>query len=312
MAWIAVCQKFFEAYVNFRVEGTAKHCIEHNDRNIEISFFDHGYNTSVELYCSKIHNGCMGFYNGTLRNTEKLIRMILWLALDVEEPDVYNIKASDPEEEYKELGDILVERYRNCYENELEEYWKGVGEVRFILKFHNRRILVFFYADPSWEPYCGYVNVDVHCLDTDLICTTFINQEEDNPDYLINLIQDMSLEPEITEFSITDSTREHDLIKEALIGRQIYNGPYIYRWPFKAHTLFWESETITDRYIILHKRRIRIQFNQKQNSLDITLNCLTTGKSYSLELPQTSSDEIMEEVCEELVYKIQELAWEFI
>ena len=56
MAWIVIYQKFFEAYVNFRVEGTAKHCIDHNNRNIEIYFFDHGDYTSVELYCSKICN----------------------------------------------------------------------------------------------------------------------------------------------------------------------------------------------------------------------------------------------------------------
>ena len=83
---------------------------------------------------------------------------------------------------------------------------------------------------------------------------------EDYLDDLVSLIQDMSLEPEIAEFCISDSTREHELIREALIGLETKHRRYIFRWPFFSPSSIMESTIITDRYITLHKRIIRIQF----------------------------------------------------
>lgn len=114
-AWVEVCQKFFEAYVEFRVENTEKNRIEHNCRQIEIAFFDCDCLISVEMYCPNIMRSVSGCYDGSAQNTEKLIRMILWLALDVEELEIFNIEAIESKEEYSELWDILVEKYCRCY-----------------------------------------------------------------------------------------------------------------------------------------------------------------------------------------------------
>lgn len=311
LTWIEVYQKFFEAYANFRAEGTAKHWIEHNDRKIELAFFDCGDFIQVEMYCPNIIRSLCGKYDGLAQNTEELIRMILWLTLDVEELDVYNIKASDSEEEYKELRDILVERYRKCYEDTNKEDWKDAGEESFIIELHGRRIHVYFYPCAIWDLY-EYVNILLYCLDTGINCSTGIEQEKDNPEKLIRMIQDMSLEPEIIEFNITDSIREHDLIRKALIGRQTENGIDRVRHPFSNPHLIWNGDVFVDRYLILHNRNIKVQYEVKEGYVDIIISCLTTGKSCSLVLYKHSNSKEIDDVCEEMVYKIQELAWEVV
>ena len=139
-----------------------------------------------------------------------------------------------------------------------------------------------------------------------------VDRAEDNPEYLINLIRDMALEPEIIEFSVSDSEWEHDLLRDALVGRKEEDLLYIVRHPFAGLHYIWEGDIIADRYFNLHDRLIKIQFKRNGSNLDIILNCLTTGKSYRLELSMESKREKIEEVCEEMIYRIQELAWEDI
>lgn len=310
-AWVKVCGEFFDAYVNFRLDGTSEHLIEHNGRKIEIYFFDHVSYTSVELYCPSTFKAMLGYYDGSAKYTKEIIRMILWLALNVEDLENYEINTFDLEEEHKKLRELLVQKVGLCYENDCAEYWKGIGEVSFILNLHNRRFHIYIYPDALWDTYSSVV-VDIYCFDTNLSCSMFISQTEDYLDDLVSLIQDMSLEPEIAEFCISDSTREHELIREALIGLETKHRRYIFRWPFFSPSSIMESKIITDRYITLHKRIIRIQFDQKEKYINIIVSCLTTGKTCSLELPKDSDYNELEEVYEELVYKIQELAWEFI
>lgn len=311
--YLEICQEFFEAYIKFRLEGTEEHWIKHNNRNIQINFFDHGDHVLVELRCSEILRSLSGLYDGSAQKTQELLRMILWLALDVEDLDVYEIKTSDPEEEYNELRDILVEKYRMCYEDTSEEYWKWkiTGGENFILELHDRQVNVYFTPHVMWEEY-GYIDVLIYCLDTGINCSMVVDQAEDNPEYLINLIRDMALEPEIIEFSVSDSEWEHDLLRDALVGRKEEDLLYIVRHPFAGLHYIWEGDIIADRYFNLHDRLIKIQFKQNGSNLDIILNCLTTGKSYRLELYMESKREKIEEVCEEMIYRIQELAWEDI
>ncbi|HPY84114.1 MAG TPA: hypothetical protein PLS20_03620 [Ruminococcus flavefaciens] len=308
-AWVDVSQKFFEAYIKFRLEGIQKHLIEHNNRNIEISFFDHVDFVSVELYCPEIIRSLSGCYDGSSQNTEELIRMILWLTLDVEELEEYKIQVTNSEEAFVELKDILVEKYGYCYEDTIEESWKGKGDVSFIIELYDRRINIYFTPHAMWEDN-GCIEVYLYCFDTGINCSMVVDQEEADTECLINLIHDMALEPEIIEFNISDSEWEHSLIRDALVGRLEDYGLHIVRYPFNSLHYIWEGDIIGARYIKIHNRLIQIQFEQNDDNLVIIPQCLTTGKSYELELPKESKRKEIEDLCEELVYKIQELAWE--
>lgn len=308
-AWVDVSQKFFEAYIKFRLEGIQKHLIEHNNRNIEISFFDHVGFVSVELYCPEIIRSLSGCYDGSSQNTEELIRMILWLTLDVEELEEYKIQVTNSKEAFVELKDILVEKYGYCYEDTIEESWKGKGNVSFIIELYDRRINIYFTPHTMWEDN-GCITVYLYCLDTGINCSMVVDQEEADTEYLINLIHDMALEPEIIEFNISDSEWEHSLIRDALVGRLEDYGLHIVRYPFNSLYYIWEGDIIGARYIKIHNRLIQIQFEQNDDNLVIIPQCLTTGKSYELELPKESKSKEIEDLCEKLIYKIQELAWE--
>ena len=80
--YVEMCREFFEAYIKFRLEGTEKHWIKNNNRNIQINFFDHGDFLTVKLYCPEVLKSLSGYYNHSARNTEEIIRMILWLVFD--------------------------------------------------------------------------------------------------------------------------------------------------------------------------------------------------------------------------------------
>ena len=308
-AWVDVSQKFFEAYVKFRLEGTEKHLIEHNNRNIEISFFDHVDFVSVEFNCSEIIRSLSGCYDGSSQNTEELISMILWLALDSEKLEEYKIQATNSEEAFVKLKDILVEKYRYCYEDTSGEPWKAKGDVSFIIELYDRRINVYFTHHGMWEEN-GWIEVYLYCLDTGINCSMVVDQEEADTEYLINLIQDMALEPEIIEFNVSDFEWEHSLIRDTLVGRLENYGLHIVRYPFNNLHYIWEGDVIGDRYFKIHNRLIKIQFEHNDSSLIIISKCFTTGKSYELELPKESNRMEVEDVCEELIYRIQELAWE--
>ena len=310
--WVDVSQKFFEAYINFRLEGTTEHCIEHNGREIKLSFYDESDYVLVIIGCSKIFREMDARYDGSSRNTEEIIRKILWFALDAEELEVYTVKASNTEEENKELSDLLAEKYRRCYDRyccSLKEYWKPEGEESFIIELHDRQIHVWFYPEGRWEE-LGYICASLYCLDTDNGCLITFSQTGDGADYLIRLIQDLSLEPEIIELNITDFEKEHNLIREALVGKVTERGLHRERVPFAVPCYIWEGDKIQDKFLNLHNRSIRIQFIPKAFHIDIIISCLTTGKTNSLSLPKDGKYEEINEICEEMVYKIQELAWE--
>lgn len=307
--YLEICQEFFEAYVKFRIEGVEAHWLKRNDRNIEIAFFDQGDFLKVNLYCPEIFKSLNGYYNHSAQNTEEIIRMILWLAFDAEKLYTYEIEENDYEKEYSKIKEILIERYCLCYDAIWEEdCWKGTGEERFIIKLNNKEIEVHFSPDAMWDAN-GFIDVTLFCLDTGRSCSTVVDQEEENPENIIRLIQDMALEPEIIEFSTADFEMEHKLLREALVGGQTAEGLHIYRYPF-CWVYTWDGAVKAERSIKLHNRHITIQFEHQGDYLDIILNCLTTGRSYALALPKQCRQ--IEEISEEFIWKIQELAWEAI
>lgn len=307
--WLELCQRFFEAYADFRVDGTESHWIVRNNRNIEIAFLDCGDRLKVKMYCPEVLRSLSGYYGRSTQNTEEIIRMLYWLAWEAGKKQTYVIKTASPEEEYQQLRNVLVNHYRLCYDATWEDdYWKETGVERLIIKLHGREIAVHFSPNVMWD--CnGYIDVSIYSFDTGRSCITFVQQKEKDPKGIIRLIQDMASEPDIIDFSTTDSEWEHDLLKEALVGGQTESGEYFTWCPFRCFD-GWNEYIQEERRFYLHNRDIRIQFDQQGDHIDITIDCPATGRSYAFELPKRRNNAQMEELIEKIIRRIQELAWE--
>ena len=192
--WTGIIQRFLEICIESRLECTEKQWIEINGRKIEVEFIDHDFYLTVQLYCSEVHRNLRSFYDYASCDTKKIISMILWLAFEAEELRVYDIEANDSEEEYNKLRDILVENYRNCYDAFWENnYWKETGEEIFIIRLCEHQIRVHFLLDyRSFKE--TYIDVSIICFDTGRISSTIINQKEENPRRIIEIIHDMASE----------------------------------------------------------------------------------------------------------------------
>lgn len=305
--WIEVCQMFFDAYVKFQIDGTEAHWYECNYRNIEIAFIDCGFFVKVQLYCPEVLRSLNGDYGWSAKNTEEIIRMLYWLAWEAEKRNSYIIKIAGPEEEYQQLRRILTEKYRLCYDAYWEEdYWKETGEERLIIKLYGREIEVHFSPNIMWDVN-GYIDAALFCCETGRSCSTVVQQEEEEPKELIQLIQDMASEPEILEFSTANSELEHDLLRDYLVSGRTNDGLLIQRYPFCwFHSL--NGVVIKERILVLHNRQIRLKFEPQEDTLQIIVDCMETGKQFTMELPKRCRE--VEEIGEELVWRIQELAWE--
>lgn len=305
--WIEVCQMFFDAYVKFQIDGTEAHWYECNYRNIEIAFIDCGYFVKVQLYCPEALRILNGFYGRSEKDTEEIIRKLYWLAWKAYKSNSYVIKATGPEEEYQQLRKILVENYRSCYDACWEDdYWKETGEERLSIQLHGREIEVHFSPNAMWDAN-GYIDADLFCCETGRICSTVVHQEEEEPKEIIRLLQDMASEPEILEFSTADSEWEHELIRNYLVSSRTNDGMLIARYPFCwVHN--WNGIAVKERFLLLHNRQIRLKFEPQEDTLQIIVDCMETGKQFTMELPKRCRE--VEEIGEELVWRIQELAWE--
>lgn len=303
--WVEACQAFFDAYVGFRTAGEVFYCCELNNRSIQIDFINHSEYLTVRLYCPKISKGLSGCFDQSPDHTEETIRKIHWLAWEAEELHTYEL--SDAGDEYRQLMEILVWHYRLCFDDPSEDdFWKGAGEEDFIIQIHDRHISVHFSPDAMWDAN-GYIVANLFCFETGRSCSTVVHQEEENPKEIIRLIQDMASEPEILEFSTSDSEWEHELIRNSLVGSRTKDGLLIERYPFRwVHS--WDGAVIEEQRIILHDREISIRFEAQEDTLQINVHCTETGKSFTLGLPKRCRN--IEEIGEELVWKIQELAWE--
>lgn len=305
MQWIEACQMFFDAYAKFQIDGTEAHWYECNYRNIEIAFIDCGFFVKVQLYCPEVLRSLNGYYGRLAKNTEEIIRMLYWLAWEADKSNSYVIKTADPEEEYQQLRRILTEKYRLCYDAYWEkDHWKETGEERVTIKLHSREIEVHFSTNAMWE---GYIDADLFCCKTDRRCSTVVPQEEEEPKEIIRLLQDMASEPEILEFSTADSEWEHELIRDYLVSNRTNDGLLIERFPFGwFHSL--KGVVFKERILVLHNRQIRLKFEPQEDTLQIIVDCMETGKQFTMELPKRCRE--VEEIGEELVWRIQELAWE--
>lgn len=305
MQWIEACQMFFDAYAKFQIDGTEAHWYECNYRNIEIACIDCGFFVKVQLYCPEVLRSLNGYYGRLAKNTEEIIRMLYWLAWEADKSNSYVIKTADPEEEYQQLRRILTEKYRLCYDAYWEkDHWKETGEERVTIKLHSREIEVHFSTNAMWE---GYIDADLFCCKTDRRCSTVVPQEEEEPKEIIRLLQDMASEPEILEFSTADSEWEHELIRDYLVSNRTNDGLLIERFPFGwFHSL--KGVVFKERILVLHNRQIRLKFEPQEDTLQIIVDCMETGKQFTMELPKRCRE--VEEIGEELVWRIQELAWE--
>ena len=302
---VAACQAFYEAYAEFKAEGTEIQWFNMYDRSIEITFNNCGDELYVNLYCPQVFTGIDSCYDKSLDSADQIVEKILWLSFDSRDVSTYKIKAKDYEEEYNKIRKILVDRYSRCYEDTNAEYWKGTGEEIFIIDLYGRKVKVHCYPNALWDVN-GSVVVNVFSLDTGRSFTTAIDQEEGNPKEIIQLIQDLVLEPEIIEFSTTDSEWEHELIRNILVGPKTEEGYFIGIYPF-CWVYSWNGAEREERCFILHNREIKMQFEPRNDNMYITLNCVTTGKSYTTIIPDQCQH--IEAIVEEVVWKIQELAW---
>lgn len=233
--------------------------------------------------------------------------MLYWLAWEAEKRNSYIIKTVNPEEEYQQLRKILVENYRSCYDACWEDdYWKETGEERLSIQLHGREIEVHFSPNAMWDAN-GYIDAALFCCETGRNCSTVVHQEEEDPKEIIRLLQDMASEPEILEFSTADSEWEHELIRDYLVSSRTNDGLLIERFPFGwFHSL--NGVVIKERILVLHNRQIRLKFESQEDTLQIIVDCMETGKQFTMELPKRCRE--VEEIGEELVWRIQELAWE--
>jgi len=309
--WIETCKMFFDAYVDFYINGTEAHWYKCNNRNVEIAFLDCGYFVKVQLFCPEALRSLNGYYGKSEKNTEEIIRMLYWLVWEAEKKHIYVIKEESPEEEYQQLGKILAENYRLCYDAYWEEeYWKETGEERLIINLHGREIEVHFSTNAFWDR-DGYIDVDICSLDTGRRCSTFVQQKVSDPEGIIRIIQDMALEPDTISFSITDSEWEHDLLKESLVGGQTESGDFIARFPFQLFNRLEKCIKEEHRFY-LHQREVIIRINPHGDYTDIIIDCPTTERSYAFDLPKQSDGYKIEEISEEVIRRIQELAWEAV
>ena len=303
--WIEACQMFFDAYVKFQIDGTEAHWYGCNYRNIEIAFIDCGYFVKVQLYCPEVLRSLNGDYGRSAKNTEEIIRMLYWLAWEAEKKQTYVIEAASPEEEYQQLRKMLTDHYRLCYDAYWEnDYWKETGEERLSIQLYGREIEVHFSPNAMWD---GYIDAALFCCETGRSCSIVVHQEEKDPKEIIRLLQDMASEPEILEFSTADSEWEHELIRNYLVSSRINDDLLIERYPFCwVHS--WNGVVIKERILVLHNRLIRLKFEPQEDTLQIIVDCMETGKQFTMELPKRCRE--VEEIGEELVWRIQELAWE--
>ena len=303
--WVEASQAFFDAYIQFRIEGKETHYFVLNEWGIEISFTDHGDYLAVKLSCPNMRKVLSGYFDHSPKHTEDTIGKIQWLAWGAEDGNIYDL--TNAANEYQLLRDTLVLRYRLCFAATWEDdFWKDIGEEEFDILLHDRQIHVHFAPDDSWETN-GYIAVSLFCYETGRTYFTVVDQKEENPKELIRLIQDIASEPDIIEFSAINSEWEHELIRNSLVRRRTEDGKIIKCYPF-CWVYSWDRADIKEQLIELHNRQIRIQFEAQGDTLQITLYCKETGKSCTLGLPKQCRN--VEEIGEEFVWKIQELAWE--
>ncbi len=242
--------------------------------------------------------------------------------------------------EYRALPEVLVEHYRWIYEP-CRTGKSHVSAKKCFIGLRHREITVFFYPDDKWDEN-EYIAVALisHDYDNDRynyyyddydddyayyeaydydigynICgyySTVIHQKEEELKKIVRLIMEMECEPNIIKIDVFDCEQEHELIKNALMGyRTTEDGLPIERYPF-CWIESWKNfhYRFKERFLELHNRKISIKYEHelRGDAIQIIVNCMETGKQFTIEIPERCQK--IEEIGEELVWKIQEMAWE--
>ncbi|WP_295069701.1 hypothetical protein [Ruminococcus sp.] len=191
--WIEISRSFIDAYSLFYKEGKETTWIKLNNRDIEITFLPNDNNDpnliKVILYCPEIERFLEPYFDLSTHATEEIIKMLYWLAKKPQFLDITKITTSDSEEEYEQLRETLVGAYQDCYYDPASEAWEEVGTEIRIIELHDRVFKVIFELDDN-----GIIDVYIDCVTTKNYCTRCVYIEEQNPEDIIRLIQDLAWE----------------------------------------------------------------------------------------------------------------------
>lgn len=289
-AWIEIGHAFFDAYVRFCTEGTESHRFKINNRNIEITFFDRDGVPYIKQYCPEVMRTLITDFNRSTSNTEEIIDNIHWLAFVAD--DAYIISTVDSEKAHKQIRTILEEKIRQC----IDKFCELDNTAQCIIVLNNRKILVSSCCGGCWDRN-EWIEVWLDCITTGRSLFGFYEYEETHLEDIIQKIQYLALEPECFKIVTTDSEQEYETIR-TIVANAI------------DICIRSCSDIKQERIIELHNRQIKIQIKKQEwsiqnwNSLDVFLDCVTTGRSSSCVV------ECLEKNTEEVIQKIQELAWE--
>lgn len=307
--WLDISQGFYEAYTRFRIEGQEVHWLKFNERNIEVGFFYDDENSdwiNVKLYCPDVEVEFNerfllneNAYSNEKRITKEIIAKIYRLAWSSFYPEVFKVTTGDSEKAYKQIEKILIEKDCLCH----DAYWAmEADDVECIIKLYGRKILVHLQVNDCDESCTDFW---LECLDTDRSLLQVVGYGNGTMEDIIQRIQYLALEPECFKIITTDYEWEYELIR-AIVDNAIHVCPYACS----------SGKSMEERTIELHGRQIKMQFRIKDKVqampkerdyyISVHLDCITTGRSISCAV------EAFDENPQELIWKIQEIAWEAI
>ena len=298
--WLDISQKFYEAYTRFRIEGTSVHSFKINDRSIEINFSCDINSIVVNLYCP---DSDISFCEDFLLEedaccnenyiTNLIIAEIYGLVWKPFSPEVFRIETDRCKNTFKQLEDILIEKANQS----IDAFWEracllGYYSSECVIELYGRQIHVLSQVDDVDD---SLIVFRFRCMDTNRSLQKSFDYTE-SLDSVIQKILYLALEPECFKISTSDYYWEYELIKRIVV-------PAINICPYACES----GKEMEERSIELHSRQIRIQLQYKRtSSIDVFLDCITTGRSKYYVVKKYDVDP------KELIFSIQELAWESV
>ena len=296
--WVEVFQAFFNAYNSFCSTGERCYCSTAGFKDIEFTFSDAGDFVDIEMYCPDILKGISTCLEKSHPEIKEAVRKMHWLMFEADEPFTYEICEGSYTKEYNQIRRILKDAYTRCFENMREGFLEDVVTEIIYIEFRGRKVEICWRMN-----YFGDIIADIFCEDKDSGFSAVIN----DPKYLIDDIHEMLMVPEIIEFCVTDSSWEHELIRNALVVKPTRSDRSVPRHPF-CWVYNWYCASEEERCFILHNREIRIQFKPHKDKMYINIICDETGKTHTVVIP--AECDRYDEIGEEVVWKIQEFVWE--
>lgn len=295
VGWAESCHAFVDAYVRFRTEGIEAHWFKLNGRNIEIAFLDcSGYtDIAVKLYCLELCIETTISFGKSLSQTDEIIDTIFWLAFDAEELYHY-IKSDNSEEAYMQIRYLLERLDRKCYDANMECCLLAQNALETTIKIYGREINVHV-TDNDYEYGSDFW---LSCINTGRNLSACGHWEGYSLADTAERIMYLALEPECFKIDATNYEWEYELIR-AIVAYAIEVCPQL---GTQERIIELHGRQIKIRFI--EKRRETTKFKERSYYVNASLNCITTGKRCSCDV------EAFDKNPEELIWKIQELAWE--